>query len=191
MVRSTRNRLLSHAERLIRRHGMSSFTFTRLAESASLTEAVVTECFGTKEALFIELIHAHSGYLEHELREIAFEYRDAESRLIAYACLASEQFEQGVPSLPNVLSAARASVPHEVGAEIEKLYRLQLNWLRQTVQEHHAAKDVAPTVSAGQAACLLVSALEGDAIVECALNTSEPSATSFLQVLTLLGISRR
>lgn len=170
---------------------MASFTFACLAESASSTEAVVTECFGTKEALYIELIHAHSGYLEQELRDISFEYRDAESRLIAYACLASDQFEQGVPSLPNVLSAARASVPREVGAAIEKLYRLQLNWIRQTVQEHHAANEVAPALSAGQAACLLVSALEGDAVVECALNTSEPSATSFLQVLTLLGISRQ
>ncbi|MBN3787455.1 TetR family transcriptional regulator [Burkholderia sp. Ac-20353] len=191
MVRSTRTLLLSHAERLIRRHGLSSFTLARLAESASLTEAVVTESLGTKDALYIELIHAHSGYLEQELRDISFEYRDAESRLIAYACLASDQFEQGVPSLPNVLSAARASVSHEVGVEIEKLYRLQLNWIRQTVQEHHAAKEVAPALSAGQAAYLLISALEGDAIVECALNTSEPSATSFLQVLTLLGISRR
>ncbi|WP_321804018.1 hypothetical protein [Burkholderia sp. BCC1993] len=156
-----------------------------------MTEAEVTECFGKKEALFIKLIQTHSGYLEQELREISFEYRDAESRLIAYACLASEHFEQGVPSLPNVLGVARSSVPPEVGAEIEKLFRLQLNWIRQTVQEHQAAKEVAPALSADQAACLLASALEGDAVIECALNTGEPSATAFLQALTLLGISRR
>ncbi|MGU7774282.1 TetR/AcrR family transcriptional regulator [Burkholderia sp. MR1-5-21] len=189
--RSTRHVLLAEAGRLIRARGFSSFTLAGLATFASSTEAAVTECFGTEEALCVELIRTHAEYVDRELREISFEYRDAESCLIAYACLGSEGFEQGLPSLSSVLAAVRSHVSHRIGSEIEKLFRLKLNWIRQTLQAHHAAHESAALISTDHAAYLLFSALEGDAVIECALNACEPSATSFLQVLTLLGISRR
>ncbi|MGU7774295.1 hypothetical protein ACV229_29475 [Burkholderia sp. MR1-5-21] len=174
--------LLADAERLIRTRGYQAFHLSDLGSSASLAE------FRTKEALCTTLIRQHIAHIKTELYDIKLEYRDAESRLIAYACLFSEGFEKGLAPLSSVLAAARSSVPNALRKEIVKLFRMQLNWIQEVIREHGESRGQTTPLPPEHAARLLLSTLEGDAVIECALSADEPSAASFSQVLVTLGI---
>jgi AcrR family transcriptional regulator len=182
--------LLLEAERLIRRNGYSAFTLDNLASNTSISKSEVLEHFPNEESVCRELIRRHFEHLKCELRDIRMEYHDAESRLVAFACLLSEKFEKDLPSFSGMLANSRSCVPQTIRRKTAQLLQLQLVWIQEVIQE--------PGVLGGDlqlppehAARLLLSALEGDAVIDCAFGATDPMATSFTAVMRSLGISGR
>jgi AcrR family transcriptional regulator len=182
---------LAEAERLIRTRGYGAFNLCDLAASTSITEVELIRLFTTKENLCLQLIRRHIEHVTAELRDIGLEYRDAESRLIAFACLFYEGFERDTPPFSCVLAAARSGVSSMVRSQIDRLFRLRIRWVQAVLEKHWASGDQRPTLSPERAAHLLFCTLEGEALVECALGADKPSATGFTQALVMLGIGTR
>ncbi|MFC6949595.1 hypothetical protein ACFQI9_34245 [Paraburkholderia dipogonis] len=170
---------------MIRTRGYLAFSLAELTTG----EAAEANGFASKEDLCTLLIRHKVERAESALRDVRLEFQDAESRLISFACLFFEDFEEGIPSLSHALAAARSEIPVSVRNQIARLFRLQLNWIQTVVKEHWVSNANPATISSEHAAHLLMCALEGDAITECALGAPEPTATGFIQALMLLGIS--
>jgi AcrR family transcriptional regulator len=191
MCRFERHTLLDTAEGMLRNGSYSAFSLNDLASSTSMNTSEVICYFPTKEAVLTALIRKRSAQLKIELRDISDAYHDAESRLVAYACLISEGFEGTMSTLSDSMTAARSDVPKAVGREVAKLLRLQLEWIQNVVQEHGLCCGQPYRTPPEIAARLIFSALEGDAVIDRALGANEPSAVSFIQILEMLGISRK
>jgi AcrR family transcriptional regulator len=181
---ANRDAFLTEAERLIRTRGYLAF---RLDELTS-RETARDHGFASKEELCASLIRHKVDQTRSALRDIRLDYHDAESRLISFACIYFEDFEEGLPSLPQALGVARIGTPVAIRNQVARLSRLQLNWIQTVVKEHWESGAKKGTISSEHAAHVLLSALEGDAITECALGVPEPSATGFIAALALLGI---
>ncbi|WP_321965048.1 TetR/AcrR family transcriptional regulator [Paraburkholderia sp. J7] len=187
-IRST---LLEGAERLIRERGYAAFSLPVLAQTLSVEELSIAKYFRNREDACTELVERLILRVGQELGDIYREYGDAQSRLIAYACLRSEEFVCGVPSLSAALGAAHASLPDTIRTRVSDLLALQLDWIRNVVQDHFGSFHQRAGVSSTQAAKLLLVALEGDAMLECVTREREPSASGYVLMMAVLGLNER
>lgn len=185
-----RSEALAEAAWLIRTRGYLGFDLEDLAITLSIGEAGAVRAFSSKEELCLELVRQHIERVKAELREIDLVFDDAESCLIAFAAFFYEEFESEVPSLSCALSAARSGIPTSVRRQVTRLFRLQVTWIRSVLRKHWAHRAQQSRLSPERAAHLLLAALEGEALVECAMGTREPSASNFTQLLVVLGIDR-
>ncbi|WP_243469110.1 hypothetical protein [Paraburkholderia sp. PGU19] len=139
----------------------------------------------------MEVVERHIIRIGRELDDIYLEYGDAQSRLIAYACLRSEDFVCGVPPFSVALSASHACLPDAIRSRASDLSILQIHWIRKVVRDHFDSFDRPSGASSTQIAKLLFSALEGGAILECAANDREPSASGYILLMTKLGLREK
>jgi TetR/AcrR family transcriptional regulator, transcriptional repressor for nem operon len=188
--RAERRTLLTAAEEILRCRNYAALNLDGLATSTAMEQVEVAFHFPTKEALLTALIRRRIKLVRIDLRDISDAYHDAESRLVAYACMISDGFERGMQTLLESMAAISSEAPGNVRLEIRKLSHLQLDWVKDVVQEHRATCSVQAPLPATAAARLIVSALEGDTLIDRALGKSEPSAASFIEILALLGISQ-
>lgn len=186
-----RHTLLEVSERLIRERGYAAFSVAELARALSIADDGIAECFDTREEICMELVERHIVRIGREIDDIYIEYGDAQSRLIAYACLRSEDFVCGVPPLSVALSASRACLPDVIRNRVSDLFTLQFDWIRKVVQDHFDSSDRPSGASSTQIAKLLLGALEGGAMLECAANDREPSASGYILLMTQLGLHER
>ncbi|MFB9125776.1 TetR/AcrR family transcriptional regulator [Paraburkholderia dipogonis] len=183
-----RSILLDESERLIRTKGFVPFSLAELSKELSIPENRVTEYFVNKDGVCVELLDRTIARFERELDEIYTEYGDAGSRLIAYACLRSEEFVRGLPSLSAALIAVTASLSDAIRQCFDRFLALQLNWIKTVLEGHFASCGGHAEVSMRPIAHLLLVTLEVDDLLDGAENRSEPSAASYSVLLTILGI---
>lgn len=183
-----RHAFLEESERLIREQGYASFNLAQLSGALSIAESKIEQYFSTSDDICMELVARHIVRMRRELKEIYFEYGDVQSRLIAYACLRSEEFVRGVPPFSGALSTGCDGLTDAIRKRLSDLLTLQLDWIRKVVQDHFESFDRPSDTSPAQIAKLLLGALEGGALLECAANDREPSASGYIQLMKALGL---
>ena len=179
MSLDTRNTILQQAEFLIRTRGYSAFSYADLAERVAITKASVHYYFPTKEDLIVVLVGEYIERFVATLERIKQQRARPGDRLRAYAHLFLDGFKHGMLPLCGALSAERSALPESVRPQVQVFFQIHLEWLTGVLEEGLAAGALRAGVSPAKAALLLLSTLEGGAIVGWALTQKAPVLAAF------------
>ena len=180
---TTRELILSEAERLIRTRGYAAFSYADLAETAAIAKASVHHHFPTKEDLIVILLDTYMVRFHAALAAIRADQADMRDRLNAYANLFLAGFEQGMLPLCGALSAERAALPAALHPKIHAFFQVHLDWLHGVLEDGGVSP---PEPSA----LLLLSTLEGGSFVGWAMSDKAPVLSAFSTALHTLQPQR-
>ncbi len=165
---TTRDQLLTHAEKLIRTRGCNGFSYRDLAEHVGVKTSSIHYYFPCKDDLLYEAVEAYSARALASVRGIDTA-QPARAQLEAYlSMMESKACGDGELCLGGMLAAEMMSLPDRVRGALQGFFRAHEAWLArvlaQGVQEgtlkfSGSAEAAGRAVFATVQGCLLVSRL--------------------------------
>lgn len=166
MPSDTRDKLLAHAEILVRTRGYAGFSYADLAEAIGIRKASIHHHFPTKEDLGVALVEAYGRRYDRALAEIERASADGLKRVEAYAAL----YLHGVTEEQGCLVAAMATelgiLPEPMRRGVAEFFERHIAWLTRVLAEARANGTVRKDVTPAHHARMIVAALEGALLME-------------------------
>lgn len=182
MELSTRTKILSFAEHLIRTRGYADFSYADLVDTVGVKKASIHHHFPTKEDLGVEVVADYVERFNGVLEQILLRHKTLQARLTAYAELfAGALVDESFP-LCTALAAELGALPVSMREQTVKFFELHLAWLRKVLSAGKEKGEIA-IVDVEMAAVTLLSALEGGAVVAWALSRPQVVRVSFDAIL--------
>ena len=128
-----RERLLSHAQILIRQRGYKGFSYRDLAERVGIEPASIDHYFPSKDDLLVAAIDCYAAEHARLMRNIDATLPAIE-RLSCYAAMFDALPDEEV-SLCGMLGANFESLSHAVIQVLQSFYRLHEAWLAKVVAD--------------------------------------------------------
>lgn len=164
--KSTRDRILDIAQRLIQSRGYNAFSFKDLAGALGIRTASIHYHFPTKADLGVALLQRYRRRFRQELDQISARADGPTRRLARFAALFERTFKAGNQlCLCGMLSAEAATLPKQVAAEIERFFLETEVWLAEILSSGKREQHLAFAGSARAQARLLLAMLEGAMVV--------------------------
>lgn len=154
-------RIVDVAEGLIQRQGFNGFSYEDIAQSVGIRKPSVHHHFATKADLASVVTQRYVQRFGQSLAGLDQNLLVPRERLLAYAQLFQDTFQNKRLCLCGMLGAESQTLPETVQAHLQVFFEMNLRWLTTTLAHGwpaHAAK-------AEPRALLLFSALEGSMIV--------------------------
>jgi TetR/AcrR family transcriptional repressor of nem operon len=162
-------RILDVAETLIQRQGYNGFSYEDIAQAVGIRKPSVHHHFATKADLTTVVAQRYVERFTHSLESLERTQAKPHDRLVAYAQVFQEHYQDKRLCLCGMLGAESETLPASVRAQLQAFYELNLRWLASTLVQgwpSHASQ-------ADQMALLLFSALEGSMIVGRTLSLAD------------------
>lgn len=166
MSLKTRDRLLSEAERLVRRLGYAGFSYADLAAEVGLTKASIHHHFPSKEALGLALVAAYDERYDAAMAEIRAARADAPSRIDAYAALYLKGLEDDLGCLCAALAVEVAALPDAFRKALTAFFKKHVEWLGEVIAEGQAEGSLRSGVEPRALARQIIATLEGALLME-------------------------
>lgn len=162
MPLTTKEKILTAAEKRVRSSGFSEMSFRELATDVGIKSASVHYHFPTKADLGEALVIRYSEKFKAELDKIDLE--DLQSALDGFVALYSNALVLNESiCLCAVMGAEAIGLPKNVNQRTQAFFEMNTSWLQAFLARHNV-KDAEAT------AALIVAALEGGMIVASASN---------------------
>lgn len=191
MELSTRAKLISVAEQLLRNRGYSDFSYADLAEEVGVRKPSIHHYFPTKEDLGVEVVTQYLERFQAELAHILLRKKTAAARLKAYSELFSGALADGSLTLCTALAAELGALPERMRHQTVDFFNIHLAWLERVIEEGTQKKELVQTPETARAAMILLSALEGGAVVGFALGRADVVRLTFDAMLATWSPSAR
>ncbi|SAK83141.1 TetR family transcriptional regulator [Caballeronia calidae] len=188
---TTRTKILSLAERLLRTRGYADFSYADLVDEVGVRKASIHHHFPTKEQLGVEVVADYLARFGEELEAILANNQSAPRRLGAYAELFSTSLFDGTFPLCTALAAELAALPERMRDQTKTFFQIHLDWLERVVQQGKKAGELDGAPTARKAATILLNAIEGGAVVAWALGKPESVKVSFDELVRLWSSKAR
>jgi len=164
--RSTRDRILDIAQRLIQSRGYNAFSFNDLAKELGIRTASVHYHFPTKADLGVALLRRYREAFKQELGWILAREENAMSCLLRFAALFERTFKTGNQlCLCGMLSAEASTLPKQVASEVEGFFQDTEIWVAKILASGKEAQLIDFKGSPRAQARMLVALLEGAMVV--------------------------
>jgi TetR/AcrR family transcriptional regulator, transcriptional repressor for nem operon len=164
--KATRDRILDVAQCRIQSRGYNGFSFHDLAAELDLRTASIHYHFPTKAHLGVSLLQRYRQRFQRELETIGVTADDPARRLARFVALFERTFKTGNQlCLCGMLGAEAATLPPQVGDEVEAFFRETEFWLVRLLSTGRRAKRFAFEGTTLAQARLLLSVLEGGMVV--------------------------
>jgi TetR/AcrR family transcriptional repressor of nem operon len=131
---STRDRILDHAQKLIRLRGCNGFSYRDLADHVGVKTSSIHYYFPSKDDLLFEAVLAYSTRTLAALRAIDARL-PADEKLDRYVDMSVELSNGEEICLCGMLAADLASVPERVAREIQGFVQANEAWLGTVLAE--------------------------------------------------------
>lgn len=165
-ITPTAERIVDLAEKLVQHHGYNGFSYDDIARQIGIRKPSVHHHFRTKAELVTVVVQRYTHRFNERLEAIQRHHPDAASRLRAYAKLFEETFEQDRRlCVCGMLGAEADGLPAEVGAEVARFFKLNLDWLEQVFAQGQRAQQVRQEAKAAALAEWFLCSLEGAMVV--------------------------
>ncbi|SAK85688.1 TetR family transcriptional regulator [Caballeronia hypogeia] len=191
METTTRTKILSLAERLLRTRGYADFSYADLVDEVGVRKASIHHHFPTKEQLGVEVVEDYLARFREELEAILGNDQSAPRRLSAYAELFSASLFDGTFPLCTALAAELAALPERMQDQTRAFFQIHLDWLERVVQQGKKARELDGAPAARKAANILLNAIEGGAVVAWALGKPESVTIGFDELVRLWSSKSR
>ncbi len=166
MPRDTREKLLAHAEFLVRMRGYAGFSYADLAEAIGIRKASIHHHFPTKEDLGLALVEAYGERYDRALAEIERATADGLKRVEAYADLYLHGLEEEQGCLAAALATELGILPDPIRAGVAEFFERHIAWLTRVLAEGRANGTIRHDVVPAHSARLIIAALEGALLME-------------------------
>ncbi len=162
---STASRILEVAERLVQSRGYNAFSYADVAAELRVTKAALHYHFAGKAELGEALLSGYVARFAESLAAIDAEPADAPRKLVAYADLYLDVLQRQQMCLCGMLAAEFQTLPEPMRAIVLGFFNDQETWLSRVLEQGRREGTLHFTGSTGEAARLVVAALEGAMLV--------------------------
>ncbi len=165
-ITPTAERIVDLAERLVQQHGYNGFSYDDIAQGIGIRKPSVHHHFRTKAELVAVVVQRYTHRFNERLEAIQKHHADAGGRLRAYAKLFEQTFEQDQRlCVCGMLGAEADGLPAEVGAEVARFFKWNLDWLEKVFAQGQRAQQVRSETKAAALAEWFLCSLEGAMVV--------------------------
>jgi TetR/AcrR family transcriptional regulator, transcriptional repressor for nem operon len=161
MPMDTRERLLSEAERLVRRLGYAGFSYAHLSAAVGLTKASIHHHFPSKEALGLALVATYERRYAEAMAAILGRETSGPARISAYAELYLKGLEDDLGCLCAALAVEVTTLPPTFRTALAGFFEKHVAWLAAVVAEGQADGSIRAGLDPRGEASQIVSTLEG------------------------------
>lgn len=161
---STRDRILDHAQKLIRLRGCNGFSYRDLADHVGVKTSSIHYYFPSKDDLLFEAVLAYSTRTLAALRAIDARL-PADEKLDRYVDMSVELSNGEEICLCGMLAADLASVPERVAREIQGFVQANEAWLGSVLAEGRADGTLHVHGDADTAGRALFASLQGSGVL--------------------------
>lgn len=161
---ATRTRILDIAERLVQTRGFNGFSYADIAAEVGITKASLHYHFATKAELGATLVVRYTTTFSAALQQIGAQ-RGAVERLRAYVKLYADVLSDERMCLCGMVAAEYATLPGAMQEALRAFFELNEAWVAEQLDLGAREGRLALRVPAGEAARMLVGALEGEMLV--------------------------
>lgn len=161
---TTRDRILDHAQKLIRLRGCNGFSYRDLADHVGVKTSSVHYYFPSKDDLLFEAVLAYSTRTLAVLRAIDAGL-PADEKLDRYVDMSVELSDGEEICLCGMLAADLASVPERVAREIQAFVQANEIWLGQVLAEGRVQGSLHVHGDADTAGRALFATLQGSGVL--------------------------
>jgi len=130
---STRDNLLSLAERQIGNRGYAGFSFAHLAEAAGMRAPSIHHHFPTKEDLGVALLEAKLQSFKAWVGEMSLSRSDAVTQLRAYAEGYMTLLRENLACVCAMLATDQGVAPTRVQNGVAEFFSCNMNWLESVI----------------------------------------------------------
>ncbi|CAM2159108.1 TetR/AcrR family transcriptional regulator, transcriptional repressor for nem operon (plasmid) [Pararobbsia alpina] len=180
-------RVVDAAEGLIQQHGYNGFSYDDVAQLVGIKKPSIHHHFPKKEDLVAVVAQRYTHRFREELLSIEGQHAKAPDRLAAYATLFERTFTSDRRlCVCGMLSAEFDSLPGAVASEVDRFFKVNLDWLTLVFADGQRAALITSNSTAEALAEALLCALEGSMVVGRGMRSSRgPAAVggSFLSTL--------
>jgi TetR/AcrR family transcriptional repressor of nem operon len=161
---TTRDRILDHAQKLIRLRGCNGFSYRDLADHIGVKTSSIHYHFPSKDDLLLEAVLAYSTRTLAALRAIDAGL-PADARLARYVEMSVELSDGEEICLCGMLAADLASVPERVAQEIQAFVQANEIWLGQVLADGRTQGSLRVLGDAQTAGRALFATLQGSGVL--------------------------
>nr|WP_315232401.1 TetR/AcrR family transcriptional regulator [uncultured Albidiferax sp.] len=185
MENTTRTKIMEAAEQLLRTRGYSDFSYADLVEQAGIRKPSIHHHFPTKEDLGVAIVSDYLVIFKATLDDTLVCQPTAADRLASYAEFFTEILEDGSFPLCTALAAELGALPKSMRDQTVQFFNMHLAWLEKVVDIGKAKGEFTKAPDGEHAAKVLLSAIEGGAVVGWALSRPEVVRSSFDEIISL------
>lgn len=187
-ISPTAERVVNVAESLIQQHGYNGFSYDDVARLVGIKKPSIHHHFSKKEELVIVIAQRYTHRFREELLRIDGQHAKAPDRLTAYSALFERTFAKDRHlCVCGMLGAESDSLPDAVAREVERFFKVNLDWLTLVVTDGQRDTLVTSNAPAEALAEAFLCALEGSMVVGRGMRSlrgpSEVKDTFFSTVL--------
>jgi TetR/AcrR family transcriptional repressor of nem operon len=187
-MNNTRDRILSHAEILVRSRGYTGFSYADLAAEIDIRKASIHHHFPSKGDLGTALIALYLDRFSVILAEIFARESTSRARLIAYAELYLDGVKRGLACLCGMLATEIENIPSQAREGLHAFFALQQAWLADVIREGQGRGEFRPEIAPEKSAQEILSALQGAMFIARALR--DPSYLEAVSQGTLHNLTQ-
>jgi TetR/AcrR family transcriptional regulator, transcriptional repressor for nem operon len=159
-------RVVDAAESLIQRNGYNGFSYDDVSRLIGIKKPSIHHHFPTKAELVAVVAQRYSHRFHELLLHIDSKTSKAPAKLLAYTVLFSKTYEQDRKlCVCGMLGAEAETLPSEVLTEVNRFFKLNVEWLTTVIKAGKNAKQLHFSSNAESQAKLFFSALEGAMVV--------------------------
>lgn len=167
---STRSKLLTSAEILLRTKGYAAFSYADLADDIGIKKASIHHHFPTKEGMAIAIVESHLFRIRKQLEAINDENFGAVDRLKAFESMFAHSSENGMLPLCGALAAELLALPESLKIMTKDFFEIHLTWLQENIkrgQAHGIFKSERDVIKISR---FILNILEGASFVSWVMN---------------------
>jgi TetR/AcrR family transcriptional regulator, transcriptional repressor for nem operon len=157
----TRETLVEHATRLVRRTGYAGFSYADLSDAVGLRKASIHHHFPAKADLGLEIVECYRRTFSAELDAIKAGATSAIDRIEAYAKLYRQGVSAGTTCLCGVLAAEFDALPPGVQKAVTAFFDDNVTWLEAVLKDGRRNGDVVEAMSPRKTARMILATLQG------------------------------
>jgi TetR/AcrR family transcriptional repressor of nem operon len=161
----TASRILDVAERLVQVRGFNGFSYADVAAELNITKASLHYHFAGKAELGQALIARYAARFAEALAAIDDPAADAPAKLHAYAELYAAVLRAQRMCLCGMLAAEYRTLPKPMQEAVTRFFEDNEAWLESVLEQGQREGTLHVAGSAGEAAQMIVSGLEGAMLV--------------------------
>ncbi|MGQ5522355.1 TetR/AcrR family transcriptional regulator [Chitinimonas sp. PSY-7] len=173
-------RIVDAAEALVQQVGFNGFSYEDIAQKVGIKKPSVHHHFPTKVELVVVMTQRYTHRFREQLLRIEGIHPRGPDRLQAYAELFASTFANHRRlCVCGMLGAETDSLPEEIRAEVQRFFRINVEWLRDVILHGQEQQKLHKEPAAYDMAQLFLSALEGSMLVGRGLtDTQGPAAVT-------------
>jgi TetR/AcrR family transcriptional regulator, transcriptional repressor for nem operon len=159
-------RVVDAAEVLIQHAGYNGFSYDDVARQVGIKKPSIHHHFPTKADLVAVVAQRYTHRFREQLLRIEGQHAKATDRLLAYAALFQNTYEQDRRlCVCGMLGAQAEALPPDVASEVQQFFTVNLDWLAQAFAAGQASGLLRASAEPLTQAEMYLCALEGAMVV--------------------------